>query len=71
MKRRNFLKKALFGGITLGMASLAVLNRLQKPSGPRARMPVLFLGHGSPMNAISENEFVEGCRACATRGCWW
>ena len=25
-------------------------------------MPVLFLGHGSPMNAIEENEFVEGWR---------
>jgi len=26
------------------------------------RMPVLFLGHGSPMNAIEENEFVNGFR---------
>lgn len=26
------------------------------------RMPVLFLGHGSPMNAIEENEFVQGLR---------
>ena len=26
------------------------------------RMPVLFVGHGSPMNAIDENEFVEGWR---------
>ncbi|MBK8531929.1 MAG: 4,5-DOPA dioxygenase extradiol [Caldilineaceae bacterium] len=25
---------------------------------PSERMPVLFLGHGSPMNAITENEFV-------------
>lgn len=25
-------------------------------------MPVLFLGHGSPMNAIEENEFVAGFR---------
>jgi 4,5-DOPA dioxygenase extradiol len=25
-----------------------------------SRMPVLFIGHGSPMNAIEENEFVEG-----------
>ncbi|MFA7274328.1 MAG: 4,5-DOPA dioxygenase extradiol [Crocinitomicaceae bacterium] len=28
-------------------------------------MPVLFLGHGSPMNAIEENEFVEGFRNVA------
>ncbi len=26
-------------------------------------MPVLFLGHGSPMNAIEENKFVDGFRA--------
>jgi 4,5-DOPA dioxygenase extradiol len=26
------------------------------------KMPVLFLGHGSPMNAIEENEFVRGWR---------
>ncbi len=26
------------------------------------KMPVLFLGHGSPMNAIEENEFVNGFR---------
>ncbi len=26
------------------------------------RMPVLFLGHGSPMNAIEENEFTKGFR---------
>ena len=24
------------------------------------KMPVLFLGHGSPMNAIEENQFVRG-----------
>lgn len=28
-------------------------------------MPVLFLGHGSPMNAIAENEFVQGFRKLA------
>lgn len=28
-------------------------------------MPVLFLGHGSPMNAIEENEFVQGFRKTA------
>ncbi len=33
------------------------------PSGRvTQKMPVLFLGHGSPMNAIEENEFVEGFR---------
>jgi len=27
-----------------------------------SKMPILFLGHGSPMNAIEENEFVAGFR---------
>jgi 4,5-DOPA dioxygenase extradiol len=29
------------------------------------RMPLLFLGHGSPMNAIEENQFVDGFRNIA------
>lgn len=28
----------------------------------KALMPLLFVGHGSPMNAIEENEFVDGWR---------
>lgn len=32
------------------------------PFDSTERMPVLFLGHGSPMNAIEENEFVTGFR---------
>jgi 4,5-DOPA dioxygenase extradiol len=31
------------------------------------KMPVLFLGHGSPMNAIEENEFVNGFRDIASK----
>lgn len=45
------------------------LNDLQNISenfGNTQRMPVLFLGHGSPMNAIEENPFVQGFRKAAT-----
>ncbi|MBW6501130.1 MAG: hypothetical protein K0B05_07025 [Bacteroidales bacterium] len=40
------------------------LNALNNNTALRntPKMPVLFLGHGSPMNAIEENEFVEGFR---------
>lgn len=38
------------------------LNKLTRPLGSTEPMPVLFLGHGSPMNAIEENEFVQGFR---------
>lgn len=39
------------------------LNKIGRLPGSTAPMPVLFLGHGSPMNAIEENEFVEGFRS--------
>lgn len=38
------------------------LNKITSPFSSTAKMPVLFLGHGSPMNAIEENEFVTGFR---------
>jgi 4,5-DOPA dioxygenase extradiol len=43
------------------MKAEAILNLAGKPE--TAPMPVLFIGHGSPMNAIEENEFVAGWRA--------
>ncbi|WP_312174235.1 4,5-DOPA dioxygenase extradiol [Chryseobacterium sp.] len=45
------------------------LNDLQNISdlfSNTAKMPVLFLGHGSPMNAIEENQFVQGFRKAAS-----
>jgi len=41
---------------------LNTMNLLNEPLGNTPKMPVLFLGHGSPMNAIEENEFVQGFR---------
>ncbi|MBK9097476.1 MAG: 4,5-DOPA dioxygenase extradiol [bacterium] len=38
------------------------LSKITAPFGNTEKMPVLFLGHGSPMNAIEENEFVQGFR---------
>jgi len=43
-------------------------NELKKPAlsfDKTEQMPVLFIGHGSPMNAIEENEFVQGWRGVA------
>ncbi len=36
------------------------LNNITREFNSTEPMPVLFLGHGSPMNAIEENEFVQG-----------
>ena len=63
-------KKFLLSLATLPLAAAAMkltdLNRITDPLKPSPRMPVLFLGHGSPMNAIEENEFVQGFRKAAT-----
>lgn len=39
-----------------------IINQLTDSLENTSKMPVLFLGHGSPMNAIEENEFVKGFR---------
>jgi len=41
---------------------LSSLSKITEPMDNTERMPVLFIGHGSPMNAIEENEFVAGFR---------
>jgi len=38
------------------------INKVTESYDSAEKMPVLFLGHGSPMNAIEENEFVTGWR---------
>lgn len=43
-------------GLMTGLADAARLNSL-KSLKKSPRMPVLFLGHGSPMNAIEDNEY--------------
>ncbi|HXB40252.1 MAG TPA: 4,5-DOPA dioxygenase extradiol [Bacteroidia bacterium] len=56
MKRRQFVKNSL-----LGLAAMTSLKDLKKLSDTflshEGKMPVLFVGHGNPMNAIEENEF--------------
>ncbi len=38
------------------------LNQISEDFQKTPKMPVLFLGHGSPMNAIEDNVFVQGFR---------
>ncbi|MEO0468426.1 MAG: 4,5-DOPA dioxygenase extradiol [Bacteroidota bacterium] len=63
MKREKFLKLAGLGALSVPMmSSFTELKNISDNLGHTARMPVLFLGHGSPMNGIEENEFVKGFR---------
>ncbi|HEU0228587.1 MAG TPA: 4,5-DOPA dioxygenase extradiol [Arachidicoccus soli] len=47
------------------MTSLNALYKASQLFSNTEKMPVLFLGHGNPMNAIEENEFVNGFRNIA------
>ena len=47
------------------MNTLNDLHNISSTFSNTEKMPVLFLGHGSPMNAIEENQFVTGFRDLA------
>jgi len=62
MKRTEFIK-VLAALPFMNIATKAsALEYLAASFAPTEQMPVLFMGHGSPMNAIEENEFVRGWR---------
>ena len=64
--RRRILKAAL-PTTTLGLlSSLADLAQARAGAAPE-RMPVLFIGHGSPMNALQDNEFTRTLRGWGTQ----
>ena len=69
MDRKTFLKSLVpimtIGPLMAAAMKLYELNKMTEPLGKTTKMPVLFLGHGSPMNAIEENEFVTGFRNIA------
>jgi len=57
MNRRSFLTNSLMAttGTVIGLNSF--VNALAETKSSDAKMPVLFVGHGNPMNAIEPNEF--------------
>lgn len=65
MDRKSFLKILALTPVFYRMNTLDQLYNFSKDLPDSERMPVLFLGHGSPMNAIEENEFVSGFRKIA------
>jgi 4,5-DOPA dioxygenase extradiol len=70
MKRKKFLLSLAalpIIGVAMQLNQLrALTNALDEEekhhSEENNRLPALFIGHGSPMNAIEENEFVQGFR---------
>ncbi len=62
MDRKTFVKFLSLLPVTGVGMKLNELNKMSQEFDSTEQMPVLFLGHGSPMNAIEENEFVQGWR---------
>lgn len=62
MDRKRFLTSLAAIPLAGTTMKLNALSALVDELPLSERMPVLFLGHGSPMNAIEENAFVQGFR---------
>lgn len=66
MNRKTFLQSLAMIPFMSSIDNLQALGKVADHFSATEEMPVLFLGHGSPMNAIEENEFVRGSRKVAT-----
>lgn len=62
MKRKQFITTAI-GASIMTLGSIKALGDMLTPQGQR--MPVLFIGHGSPMNGIEDNAFSQAWRKIA------
>lgn len=62
MKRWSFIGSVFLLPFAVKAMKSSEINQLLTFGENTPRMPVLFVGHGSPMNAIEENEFVQGWR---------
>jgi len=62
MERRRFIKLAALTGAASLTSSSMVSGYLKSLPNQGLRMPVLFMGHGNPMNAIEDNIFTQGWR---------
>lgn len=60
MERKDFLKIMALVPLSAAALKLSSLKQLTNTLPATERMPVLFLGHGNPMNAIDNNMFTQG-----------
>jgi 4,5-DOPA dioxygenase extradiol len=63
MNRKSFIQQLSLSAIAMSLTNLKTFaNSLAETE---IMMPVLFIGHGNPMNAIENNEFTQGWKAVA------
>lgn len=57
MNRKKFLQQLGTFSLAAYTMNTQAFNSFSSSLKPSAKMPVLFVGHGSPMNALESNEF--------------
>ena len=67
MNCSSFIKLVGLSSLSMSMISFNDLFSFSKSLPATEKMPILFIGHGNPMNAIEENSFVQGFRETATK----
>ena len=67
MNRSSFIKLVGLSSLSMSMISFNDLFSFSKSLPVTEKMPILFIGHGNPMNAIEENSFVNGFRETAKK----
>lgn len=67
MNRKQFLQSLLALPIIPSFMNFNELSNIASSFSSTEKMPVLFVGHGSPMNAIEENDFVKEWRVIANK----
>ena len=67
MKRRDFTTLLTLSAMAMPIGNLKSLENWSQTLQGSSLTPSLFIGHGSPMNAIEENEFVQGFRTAAAK----
>ncbi len=59
MNRKKFLQQIGTFSLAAYTMNTQAFNSFTNTLQPSAKMPVLFVGHGSPMNALESNEFTK------------
>ncbi len=62
MDRKSFLKSLALLPLATCNMKLQDLSRLVENAPTTTRLPALFVGHGSPMNALEDNAFTRSLR---------
>ena len=67
MNCSSFIKLVGLSSLSMSMISFNDLFSFSNSLPATEKIPILFIGHGNPMNAIEENSFVKGFRETAKK----